>query len=150
MEITDRGEYDSAAVRGRASLQESDMASELKRQLTAGVSRVVITPPVGIRMWGYTVQEACSQDVERDLTALTLSDGQTSVVLIAVDLLFVPMPLSDQIHDRIGRALGIAAEAVLINGSHTHLGPMLPGWQEEDEPQRQLQERYAATLADLL
>lgn len=120
--------------------------------LLAGVSRVVITPPVGIRMWGYTVQEACSQDVERDLTGtvLALSDGERSAVLIAVDLLFIPMSYSDRIRERIGRELGIATESVLINGSHTHLGPMFPGWQEEEEPQRQLQHRYAAALEDLL
>jgi hypothetical protein len=122
------------------------------RGLAAGVSRVVITPPVGIRMWGYTVQEACSQDIERDLTGtvLVLTDGVASVVLIAVDVLFIPMPHSDRIRERIGRELGISPEAVLINGSHTHLGPMLPGWQDEDEPQRQLQERYVAALEDLL
>lgn len=127
-------------------------ASNSPRTLLAGVARIVITPPVGIRMWGYTVQEACSQDVERDLTAtvLVLSDGVQSVVIIAVDLLFIPMPISDRIRDRIGRELGIAADVVMINGSHTHLGPMLPGWQDEDEPQRQLQQRYADSLQDLL
>jgi hypothetical protein len=120
------------------------------RILVAGVSRVVITPPIGIRMWGYTVQEGCSQGVERDLTgtALVLSDGETSAAIIALDVLFVPMPLADRIRARIGQELGMPAEHVLINGSHTHLGPMLPGWQEEDEPQRQLQERYAASLED--
>jgi hypothetical protein len=122
------------------------------RILTAGVSRAIITPPVGIRLWGYTVQEGCSQDIERDLTAtiLAMSDGETSAVIIAVDLLFVPMTHADRIRARIGRELEIPAENVLINGSHTHLGPMLPGWQEEDEPQRSLQERYVAWLEDVL
>jgi neutral ceramidase len=122
------------------------------RILLAGASRVVITPPIGIRMWGYTVQEGCAEGVERDLTAtaLVLSDGEQSVVLIAVDLLFVPMPISDRIRDRIGHQLGIAPECVLINGSHTHLGPMFPGWQEEEEPQQTLQQHYAASVEDLL
>lgn len=122
------------------------------RLLTAGVARVIITPPIGIRMVGYTVQEACSQSIERELTGtvLTLSDGTATIVLIAVDVLFVPMPHADRIRARIGRELGIPAEAILINGSHTHLGPMFPGWQEEDEPQRQLQQRYVESLEDRL
>lgn len=122
------------------------------RMLLAGVSRVVITPPVGIRMWGYTVQEACSQGVERDLTAtvLVLSEEEQSAVLIGVDLLFVPMALSEQIRERIGLGLGIPPESIVINGSHTHLGPMLPGWQDEDDSQQRLQEQYAASLEDTL
>lgn len=122
------------------------------RLLTAGVARVIITPPIGIRMVGYTVQEACSQSVERELTGtvLVLNDGVATIVLIAVDVLFVPMPHSDRIRDRISRELGIPAESILINGSHTHLGPMFPGWQEENGPQRQLQQRYVESLEDLL
>ena len=58
----------------------SDSSGEA-RPLLAGVTRSVITPPIGIRLVGYTVQEGCAQDVERELTAtvLVLSDGVTSV-----------------------------------------------------------------------
>jgi neutral ceramidase len=122
------------------------------RVLMAGVSRVVITPPVGIRMLGYTVQEDCSQDIERELTAtaLILSDGQTHAVILALDVLFVPMVHADRIRAEIAACVPIPAANVLINGSHTHLGPMFPGWQEEDSPQREMQERYVTHLADLL
>ena len=34
--------------------------------------------------------------------------------------------------------------------THTHLGPMFPGWQEESSPQKELQERYVAHLEDVL
>ena len=127
-------------------------ASGEARLLLAGVARAIITPPIGIRMVGYTVQEGCAQDVERDLTAtvLVLSDGSTSVVIAALDVLFVPLPLSDRIRESIGRRIGILAENVLLNGSHTHLGPMFPGWQEESSPQKELQERYVAQLEDVL
>ena len=58
------------------------------RPLLAGLARVVITPPLGIRMCGYTVQEECSHAVKRDLTvtALVLGDGQTKSVLLACDI----------------------------------------------------------------
>jgi hypothetical protein len=122
------------------------------RVLLAGVARAVITPPIGIRMVGYTVQEACSQDVERDLTAtvLVLSDGAATAILAALDVLFVPMPYSDRIRATIGNRVGIAAENVLLNGSHTHLGPMLPGWQDEESPQKELQAGYVAHLEAVL
>ena len=123
-----------------------------RRQLLAGVARVVITPPVGIRMVGYTVQESCSQSIERDLTAtaLMLSDGPTSVVLVALDILFIQSPHVERIRARIAARVGVPVEHVLLNASHTHLGPMLPGWQSEEEDQRHLQERYVAFLEEAL
>jgi len=68
--------------------------SPQRRVLHAGVARALITPPVGIRMVGYTVQEGVSESVERDLTAtaLVLSDGQLKAVLIACDLIFIQSP----------------------------------------------------------
>jgi hypothetical protein len=120
--------------------------------LHAGVARAVITPPVGIRMLGYTVQEGVSDSVERDLTAtaLILSDRRVKAVLLACDLLWVPQPHVERIRNRIGGRLGIPGEHVLINGSHTHSGPMFPGWQGEQAGQQQIQERYLAYLEEAL
>ncbi len=127
-------------------------ASGEARLLLAGAARAVITPPIGIRMLGYTVQEGCSRDVERDLTAtvLFLTDGSTSAVIAALDVVFVPLPHADRIRAAIGLRLGIPAENVLLNCSHTHLGPMFPGWQDEASPQQELQDRYVAYLEDVL
>jgi hypothetical protein len=120
--------------------------------LSGGVARAVITPPVGIRMLGYTVQEEVSRSVERDLTAtaLVLSDGDTKVVLIACDVVFIQSPHVDRMRERVGGRLNIPAAHVLINASHTHLGPMFPGWQQEAPEQARLQERYVALLEEVL
>jgi hypothetical protein len=127
-------------------------AALAKRTLRAGVGRGVITPPVGIRMLGYTVQEGCSQSVERDLTAtaLVLTNGHAEVVLIACDVVFIPRPHVDRMRERIGRRLDIPPAHVLINASHTHLGPMFPGWQQEPPEQQQIQDRYVAFLEETL
>jgi hypothetical protein len=124
----------------------------MNRMLQAGVGRAVITPPVGIRMMGYTVQECVSESVERELTAtaLVLSDEATKVAMIACDILFIQSPHVDRIRELISQAIGIPAEHVLINASHTHLGPMLPGWQADAPRQDELQRRYLATLEDSL
>jgi neutral ceramidase len=123
-----------------------------RRGLFAGVARVVITPPVGIRMMGYTVQDGCSESIERDLTAtaLVLSDGRVKVVIVACDVVFIQSPHADRIRERIGARLGVPAAHVLVNASHTHLGPMLPGWKPEPPEQHQIQERYVALLEESL
>jgi hypothetical protein len=121
---------------------------ESPRMLQAGVSRRVITPPLGIRMAGYTVQECAAEAVERDLTAtaLVLSDGTAKAVLIACDLLFIQAPHVDRMRGRIGESLGVPPAQVLINTSHTHLGPMLPGWHPVVGEQAELQEHYLHEL----
>jgi hypothetical protein len=123
-----------------------------KRTLLAGVARVDITPPVGIRMMGYTVQECVAEGVERTLTAtaLVLSDGRIKVVLVACDLLFLQSPHVDRARERVGRHVGVPASHVLISASHTHLGPMLPGWQSDSPDQERLQQTYLAELEESL
>jgi hypothetical protein len=127
-------------------------AAAARVPLEAGVARVVITPPLGIRMCGYTVQECLAEGIERDLTAtaLVLAAGGTRVVLVACDIVFIQAPHAGRIRERIGQALGIPATNVLLNYSHTHLGPTLPGWANEDEDQAALQGRYLGFLADTL
>ncbi len=122
------------------------------RVLQAGVARVIVTPPIGIRMCGYTVQEGVSRGIERDLTAtaLVLSGGPTKVAILAVDILFIQSPHVERIRARIGQRLGIPSDHVLINASHTHLGPTLPGWGEEAPEQARVQARYAEVLEESL
>lgn len=122
------------------------------RPLLAGAARAMITPPVGIRMLGYTVQECVSESIERNLTAtaLVLTDGLTKTALLACDLLFIQSPHVERICRRIGEQLNIPADHVLINASHTHLGPMMPGWHADDPQQTALQQRYLDFLEDAL
>jgi len=118
------------------------------RILEAGVARVVITPPVGIRMLTYIVAEGISTGVERDLTAtaLVLGDGRIKVAMIACDLVFLQSPVVDLVRERVGARIGIPASHVLINCSHTHLGPMYPGWLPCTSDELELQRSYLAVL----
>lgn len=120
--------------------------------MRAGVARAVITPPVGIRMLGYTVQEECSRSVQEELTAtaLVLADGDTSIALIACDILHIQDPHCSRIRDHIAGRTGIPAANLLLNFSHTHLGPMLPGWQPESDGQAAIQQRYLEFLTETL
>ena len=93
----------------------------------AGVARTVITPPLGIRMVGYTVQAGCAQGVERDLTAtvLVLSDGLTSVVIAdAIQgargaLVFEAGRKNDLV---ITRRKGTGAVTAIAHGKAAHAG----------------------------
>lgn len=128
------------------------MSNVPTRILKAGVGRVVITPPIGIRMCGYTVQESVSRGIERDLTAtaVVLSDEVTKVAILAVDILFIQSPHVERMRARIGARLRIPADQVLINASHTHLGPTLPGWGQEPPEQSLIQQRYVEVLEEAL
>lgn len=123
-----------------------------KRTLTAGVARTIITPPVGIRMLGYTAQDCVSESVERELTAtaLVLTDSLKRVAILACDIVFIQQPYADRIRKHIGENIGIPAANVLINCSHTHLGPMLPGWQDDTPEQERIQQQYLESLEESL
>src|SRR2546426_47944 len=59
--------------------------------LTAGLCRVVITPPIGIGMVGFAGRGP-SEGVHDDLmaTVLAVSDGERGLALVALDLLYLP------------------------------------------------------------
>jgi neutral ceramidase len=98
-------------------------------QLLAGAARVDITPPLGIRMAGYTVQQDFANAVHSPITAtaIFLSGGtaDTTTLIIACDLAFIQNPHSDSIRAQVAARLEIDPSHVMINCSHTHLGPML-------------------------
>lgn len=124
----------------------------VKRLLRAGVARCVITPPVGIRMLGYTVQEECSRSVQEELTAtaIVLTDDVQTLAIVACDILHIQNPHVDRIRDYIGLRTPVPGANVLLNFSHTHLGPMLPGWKPEDDGQARIQQHYLEFLTEAL
>lgn len=121
-------------------------------ELWAGLARVRITPPIGIRLVGYAVREGVSNGVQKDLhaTALVLTDGSTKVAIVGCDLIFLWSPYIDDLRDRIASSIGVGRDHVLINFSHTHSAPMFPGFQHEESPQAEIQARYYDNLKDIL
>jgi hypothetical protein len=103
-------------------------------------------------MLGYTVQEDCSKSVLDELTAtaLVLTDGAVVLAIVACDILHIQNPHCDRIRERIARASSIPAANVLISFNHTHVGPMLPGWQPESAEQAAIQQSYLGFLTEAL
>ncbi|MBI2497619.1 MAG: neutral/alkaline non-lysosomal ceramidase N-terminal domain-containing protein [Opitutae bacterium] len=104
----------------------------------AGVARVDITPPVGIRLVGYTVREGVSHGVDEPLTAtvLVLRGGQTTVALIAIDWCMALMDFATRLRQRCAKALGIPPANILINFNHTHSAPVPPDYMPYDTPEQ--------------
>ncbi len=105
----------------------------MNRQLQAGIARTIVTPPVGIMLAG-TLREGPARGVERDLTAtaLVLSDGSQTVVLVACDAIRLRPAMARALRERIGSRLDVPVSHVLLNVSHTHAVPDPPDWQQFD------------------
>jgi hypothetical protein len=95
-------------------------------QLKAGIYRIIITPPRGIYLIGYSGRKGGAGDVHTDLTVTTLilDDGNEKLVLISLDLLALNRETVDAIKRGISARLGIAANNIRLFCSHTHSGPI--------------------------
>ena len=93
--------------------------------LKAGIAKAVITPPVGVRLCGYTARTQPSIGVLDDLyaKALVLDDGEKRLALVVCDLLWVGKELVNDIRKRIREQADIKEENVMIAAIHTHCGP---------------------------
>lgn len=98
-------------------------------QLRAGAARQEITPPVGSPLSGFIARLGISTAVADPLftRALVLGHGQTTLVLVQMDLLGLARWHVDEIRRACRRLGGVPPEHVLISTTHTHSGPgMLP------------------------
>lgn len=93
-------------------------------QLKVGFSRVNITPMLGITMAGYyetRYAEGVLDDLE--LTALAVSDSDTTALLISMDIVRVARELALTLKKEISDACGVPADCIYLHAIHTHTGP---------------------------
>jgi len=116
--------------------------------LQAGVSRVTITPPVGVYLIGFAGRAGGSRDLRDDLyaTALALSDGATEAVIVSCDLLVVHPDLVQRVRQDASSRTGVPGENMLFCATHTHSGP--PTCTYPDSPP--MLQAYVDNLAALL
>ncbi|MBL8187668.1 MAG: neutral/alkaline non-lysosomal ceramidase N-terminal domain-containing protein [Acidobacteria bacterium] len=98
-------------------------------ELSAGVARVEITPPVGFPMGGYAARQGPSTGVHDPLfaTVLLLKTEGGSVAIVSCDLRSFP---SERIVN-LARQRKLA-DHVLISVTHNHSGPMT--WEDKSWP----------------
>ena len=91
----------------------------------AGFARADITPPLGVPVVGYFEERFAKKILDPlEASALAVSDGENTAVLIAADLLGIEgTAFSSALRSRIASAAGIADNAVFLHCTHTHTGP---------------------------
>ncbi|MCG7852735.1 MAG: neutral/alkaline non-lysosomal ceramidase N-terminal domain-containing protein, partial [Methanosarcinaceae archaeon] len=93
-------------------------------QLTAGVAKSDITPPIGGLMYGYSARGTnVSNGVHDPLyaRALVLDDGNTKLVIVTVDIGAIRRENADNIKRIVRERTNI--KNILLVASHTHSGP---------------------------
>lgn len=97
-------------------------------EFRVGVARCNVTPPLPFRLSGYASRTNASTVVRSELwaKALAVEDGASGrVVIVTADLIGFPREMSDTIAARVGKAYGLDRSQLLLNGSHTHYGPVV-------------------------
>ncbi len=98
----------------------------MENTLRAGAAQVDITPKNSQFLFGYPHVKRYSTGVHDPLysCALYLSDGQTQVLFIANDIIFVGKDVVCRARKRIEKLLGIPTGNIMITSTHTHSGPI--------------------------
>ncbi|MBO4422932.1 MAG: hypothetical protein J5879_05805, partial [Clostridia bacterium] len=107
-------------------------------RFTAGAAREDITPPVGTLLYGYT-PDTVSTSVHDPLqtTAVALSQGGETAVIMTVTVGDFGTELCDQIRKKIGEELGLPPGRIIVASTHTHSAPNvsgIEGWGDIDRP----------------
>jgi len=93
--------------------------------LKAAVCETNITPPVGVWLSGYAGRPSGCVGIHDELhaRALVLDDGLSLACIVSMDLIALDFDMVETIRDGISHRVGIPAERVVLNCSHTHSGP---------------------------
>jgi neutral ceramidase len=94
----------------------------------AGAASIVITPSEPMWMAGYAARNKPSEGKIDDLHAKALSledEHGTRLVIVTVDLLGIPRQMRDWLAEHVKESYKLEPEALLLNASHTHSGPVL-------------------------
>ena len=104
----------------------------LLRQLSCGVARIDITPPPGIAHAGWgaqTHQRAAGVDLPLWATALALSDGDETVVIVDIDLVYLWEAEASKALQAVAALTGLPQSHIRLSYTHTHSGPVTgSGW----------------------
>ena len=102
-------------------------ASSPLQRLRAGTGRRCINPPPGIAHGGWGAQKhEQAEGIDLDLwaTALVLADGDTTALILDVDIQILTNERADQIRAAVNRATGVPIENIRACATHTHSGPV--------------------------
>jgi hypothetical protein len=88
-----------------------------------------ITPPVGFPLGGYIMRSGVSTGVLDPIQARMgyITDGESSVVIVGLDWIYIFDGWARPLRERIGEAVGVDPKNVILTATHTHSGPGIFG-----------------------
>ena len=95
--------------------------------MCAGTGRCCANPPPDIAHGGWGAQKhEQAEGIDLDLwaTALALSDGTTTAVILDIDIQILTNERADQIRTAVSRATGLPVATIRACATHTHSGPV--------------------------
>ncbi|MBE7040316.1 MAG: hypothetical protein E7398_06295 [Ruminococcaceae bacterium] len=96
--------------------------------MKTGYSKICINPPYGAPIVGYYEPRYVKGITSSLYTrAVAFDDGNKKAVVITVDVCLLSFSFYNRIKDEIVKATGIDRDAIFINLSHTHTGPLVGG-----------------------
>jgi neutral ceramidase len=111
--------------RSRASVKRASDGTAL----TVGTGCVDITPSMSLALsWWDTERRATIVHRPLECRSMAVSDGRRTVVIVTLDLLGLASSYTDRLRTDVATTLGVPDGSVLVCCSHTHSGPMTPGW----------------------
>lgn len=101
--------------------------SAQQKFLLAGTGRRCTNPPANIAHGGWGAQkheQAEGIDMDLWVTALALSDGQTTAILLDIDIQILTNERADQIRAAVSEATRVPVANIRASITHTHSGPV--------------------------
>lgn len=111
-----------------------------------------ITPAnLPVALGGYSVgQRGVRIDSPLEVNCLCLRDGETTIVIVTLDLLYVTQALREVVLAKV-RSLGLTGEDIFMAASHTHYAPAIDSTKPLlGEPDSEYLHRTAATVVDAI
>lgn len=94
--------------------------------MKTGFSKVCINPPYGAPIVGYYEKRYVKGILDSLYVRVTaFDDGENKALVIAIDLCLLAQKYYEAFKDAINSATGIDRDAIFINCSHTHTGPVV-------------------------
>jgi hypothetical protein len=120
-------------------------------ELKAGVSRVTITPPVGMYLIGMERGEP-SHGFRDDLyaTAVAINDGRDEVVIVSMDVLVVHPDMVRRVRQAAGELTNVKADNIMFCATHCHSGPVMHAFPDTDPMVRGYLENLTHLLLGLI
>jgi hypothetical protein len=94
--------------------------------VNVGVAVGDISPADSQFLYGYPHVERYSTGVHDPLqtAAMVIDDGQTGVMFITNDIIYITKAQAAEIRSRIAEATNVTADRIMVTATHTHSGPI--------------------------